>query len=328
MLNSSFKKTILLLYLQFFVIVCPVFSQEPVPVNATAPAQVVVAQNGAHSISGVANEKWSTVKKMWDIVIEFIVKYSFQVLGGIIVLIAGWFLARFAANFIQKFLAPYHLDVTVLKFITGAVNLLVMAFAVIVALGKFGIEIAPLIAGISVIGFATSFALQGPLSNYASGATLIFTKPFKVGDIIEVVDAIGEVADMKLPRTEIKTVDGETIVIPNKHIIGEVIHNHGTYKRVDINVGVGYQADVQKAIDAVKDVLLKDTRITREKPAKVGISEFGDSSINICVRLWCKQDQYWDVLFDTNKNILSAFKNNGIEIPFPQRDVHVYKEQG
>jgi small conductance mechanosensitive channel len=212
-------------------------------------------------------------------------------------------------------------DVTVSKFIVGAVKLAVFSFAVIVALGKFGIEIAPLIAGLSVAGFGLSFALQGPLSNYAAGATLIFTKPFKVGEIIEVADQMGEVLDMKLSRTEIKTVDGNVIVIPNKHIIGEIIHNYSNAKRLDINVGVSYSSNVQKAIDIVRNIITNDKRVVR--PPKVGISEFADSSVNIYARLWCKQDDYWDVLFAINKDILDEFGKQGVEIPFPQRDVHI-----
>lgn len=267
-----------------------------------------------------------TAKSLIGLILEFVVKYSFQVLGGIIVLWVGWFVAKYIAGIVAKLLEKQRIDVTVSKFIVGAAKWAVMVFAVIVALGKFGIETAPLIAGVSVAGFGLSFALQGPLSNYASGATLIFTKPFKVGNIIEVVGVVGEVLDMKLSRTEIKTVDGNTVVIPNKHIIGEIIHNYSDAKRVDINVGVSYKCDVQKAIDIVRDVIQKDVRVVKEP--NVGISAFGDSSVNIYGRVWCKQDDYWNVMFDVNKNILGEFKRQSIEIPFPQRDVHVFQGRG
>jgi len=200
-----------------------------------------------------------------------------------------------------------------------------MAFAVIVALGKFGIEIAPLIAGISVAGFGLSFALQGPLSNYASGATLIFTKPFKVGDIVEVCGVEGQVIDMKLPRTELKTLDGELIVIPNKHIIGEIILNCSDSKRIDITVGVSYNSDIDKVIAVVSKIINDEARIVKTKTPKIGISEFADSSINIYARAWCKQDEYYDVKFAVNKKIFDEFNKNGIEIPFPQRVVHNVK---
>ena len=155
---------------------------------------------------------------------------------------------------------------------------------------------------------------------------LIFTKPFKVGDIIEVAGVMGEVMDMKLSLTELKTVDGEMVVVPNKHIVGEIIHNFSGSKRMDINVGISYKSDVSKAIEVVANTVKEDKRISEVKKPKVGISEFADSSINIYARAWCKQDDYWDVLFDVNKAIFDGFAANGIEIPFPQRDVHLYSD--
>lgn len=290
--------------------------------------QPAFAQAEPESVTAVASEQIETAKHLIELIIEYSVKYSFQVLGGILVLVVGWFVAKYVAQFVGDLLNKKNVDVTVAKFVVGAVKLLIMVFAAIVALGKFGIEIAPLIAGISVVGFGTSFALQGPLSNYASGITLIFTKPFKVGEIIEVAGVGGEVIDMKLPRTEIRTVDGEMIVVPNKHIVGEIIHNYSNQKRVDVTVGVAYKADVDKAIETVRNVIVNNPKVSKAKEPKVGISEFADSSVNIYARLWCQQDEYWDVLFSINKDIFDAFAKNGIEIPFPQRDVHMIRENG
>jgi len=264
-----------------------------------------------------------TTKKIIDLVIEFIVKYSFQVLGGIIVILLGWFTAKIAAKLLHRFLEERKVDVTISKFTVAIVKLGILGFAVLIALGEFGITIAPFIAGLSVIGFGTSFALQGPLSNYAAGATLIFTKPFKVGDIIEVVGVMGEVEDMALARTQLKTVDGTKIVIPNKHIIGEVIHNYTDHKKVDINVGISYDSDVDKAISLVRDIVIQDKRVSQAPEPKVGISQFADSSINIYARVWCKQAEYWDVMFGVNKKINDEFRKAKITIPYPQRDVHI-----
>ncbi len=275
----------------------------------------------------VAATHIDTAKKLFDFLIEFIAKYSLQVLGGIIVLILGWIVSKLVARFIKKLLDLRKVDVTITKFLVGAVKLSIMAFAVLVALGKFGIEIAPFIAGLSVVGFGTSFALQGPLSNYAAGASLIFTKPFKVGDIIEVIKEMGEVVDISLPQTVLKTVDGTVIVIPNKHIIGEIIHNYTDLKKLDIRVGVSYQSNIDKAIDCVRSIIMKDHRTVQHKETKVGIFDLGDSSINIYARVWCKQADYWDVMFSINKCILEEFKKHGIEIPFPQRDVRIHSQK-
>ena len=280
------------------------------------------AQTEVKSITQVASEQIATARGLFDVIAEFFVKYSFQVLGGIIVLVIAWLVTGYIVKIVNNLLDKKKVDVTVSKFIVGTVKLLIMSFAVIVAMGKFGIEMAPLIAGISVAGFGLSFALQGPLSNYASGVTLIFTKPFKVGDIIEVCGVQGEVLDMKLPRTELKTLDGEIIVIPNKHIIGEIILNCSNSKRIDINVGVSYSSDIDKVIEVITNIVNDEDRIIKTKTSKIGISEFADSSINIYARAWCKQSEYLDVKFAVNKKIFDEFNKNSIEIPFPQRVVH------
>lgn len=275
------------------------------------------------NLEELATDQIDTVKNLINLVMEFFVKYSFQVLGGVIVLVLGWFVARFVGNLVLKFFEKKQFDITVSKFIVSGIRLTIMVFAVIVALGKFGIEIAPLIAGISVVGFGTSFALQGPLSNYAAGLSLIFTKPFKVGDIIEVAGVNGEVLEIKVPRTEMRTIDGNMVMVPNKHIVGEIIQNYSVYRRLDINVGVGYKTDVQKAIDIVSGLVNDDKRISK---SNVGISSFEDSSINIYARVWCSQGEYWNIMFDINKKIFNEFVKNGIEIPYPQREVHVYNK--
>jgi len=269
----------------------------------------------------------STAKKIIDLLAEFSVKYSFQALGGIIVVILGWMAAKFIAKFTENFLRKKNIDVTVSKFLVTILKGLVMLFVILVALGKFGITIAPFIAGLSVVGFGASFAVQGPLSNYAAGATLIFTKPFKVGDIIEVTGAMGEVIDMTLARTQLKTLDGTVIFIPNKHVIGEVIHNYSEFKKLDLTIGVSYDSDIDKAIDIIKNVISDEKRVAGHPEPKIGIAEFADSSINIYSRLWCKQSDYWDVIFSINRNIFQEFNNNGISIPFPQRDVHLFGEK-
>ncbi|MFC1807635.1 mechanosensitive ion channel family protein [Candidatus Omnitrophota bacterium] len=284
------------------------------------------AQEQAATTAVFASEI-GTAKKVIDLFVEFCLKYSFQAIGGIIILVLGSIVAKFVAKFLHGVFEKHKVDVTVGKFAISMVKILIIAFAALIALGKFGITIAPFIAGLSVIGFGTSFALQGPLSNYAAGITLIFTKPFKVGDIIEVTGVVGEVQDMTLARTLVKALDGNLIVVPNKQILGEIIHNYSSFKKLDITVGVSYGADIDKAIGIVKNIVLNDKRVSQTPPPKVGISEFADSSINIYSRLWCKQEEYFDLMFDINKSILDEFNRQKITIPFPQRDVHIFNQK-
>jgi small conductance mechanosensitive channel len=275
----------------------------------------------------LTRESVSTIRKILDWIIEAIVKYSFQVLGGIVVLVIGWIIANFVSKFVADFLKKKKIDVTVAKYVVSVSKMVIMLFALIAALSKFGIEIAPFIAGLSVVGLGASLAMQGPISNYAAGAILIFTKPFKVGDLIEVINIAGEVEDMTLPRTILKTVDGDTIVVPNKHIIGEIIHNSSDFKRVDFTVGVSYDSDVDLAVRVIKETIKKDPRVNQAREPKVGITEFAGSSINIFVRLWCKQTEFYDVKFAVNRNILQALRANKIVLPFPQHDVRIIERK-
>lgn len=264
-----------------------------------------------------------TAQEMAYIALDFVSKNILNIIASAVVLLLGWILAKFFGKILQILLLRRKADVTITKFLVDILMLLIMCGAILIALGNFGITIAPFIAGLGALGFGASFALQGPLSNYAAGATLIFTKPFKVGDIVEVNGQVGEVVDMTLARTLMRTLDGTLVIIPNKKVIGEIMHNYSQYKRLDIKVGVAYSADTDKAISLIRGIVASDKRVISHPQAKVGISEFGDSGISLYARLWCKQSDYWDLMFDTNRSVLEAFRKNSINIPFPQREVRI-----
>lgn len=269
------------------------------------------------------NMQMRTAQELAFIVMDFVTKNVTNIVVGAFILLVAWFIAQVVGKAIQIVLLRRKADVTITKFLVDILKFLIIAVAVLITLGNFGITIAPFVAGLGALGFGVSFAFQGPLSNYAAGATLIFTKPFKVGDILEVSGQVGQVEDMTLARTIIRTIDGTRVIIPNKKIIGEIIHNFSEFKLLEIKVGVSYNSDMDKAIAAVKDVVISDKRVMPKPEPKIGISDFGDSSINIYARLWCKQTEYWDLMFDINKAILENFRKQSIAIPFPQRDVHI-----
>ncbi len=320
----TMKKTIILFLFLIFIAPTLVFAQSPDQVNQIVEegAEPITFENAAENLQHEAEKQFTAVKSLIDTVIEYVVTYFFQALGGIIILILGWIAAGYLTNFVTGFLKSKNVDVTVTGFIGGTVRILVMAFAIMVAMGKFGIEIAPLIAGISVIGFGTSFALQGPLSNYAAGISLIFTKPFKVGDIVEVAGEMGQIKDIKLPRTEMINADGSLVIIPNNKIIGEIIQNFSHLKRLDLTIGVSYSSNMDKVLKIINDVVAGE-KLVNEKQPVIGISEFADSSVNIMIRLFTPQAEYWNMKFKLNKAIFEALGKNNIEIPFPQRDIHI-----
>ncbi len=272
------------------------------------------------------NTEPSILHKTIEFITEQGVKYSFQAIGGIVVLVSAWMLSRFVGNWVHRTLVEKKIDVSIVKFIAQAARIAILALGVLMTLSSFGVQIAPLIAGLSVAGVGICLALQGPLSNYTSGATLIFTKPFKVGDIIEVHGYQGEVADISLPRTELYGLDGSRIIIPNKHIIGEVIKNFSEYRKLEINLGVAYDSDINKALQIIETIIKNEKRIPNAEVYKVGIKEFAASSIELQAFVWVPQNKYVDVKFAINQTILEQYRQAGIVMPFPQHDVRIIQK--
>ncbi len=268
-------------------------------------------------------EEIKTVQKMINIVIDFLVNYSFQVVGAIIVLVIGVLVARAVSSFLLKLFEKKEFDVTLSKFIAATVKGIILGFAFIVAIGKFGITIAPFIAALAAMAFGASFAIQGPLANYGAGLVIILTRPFVVGNTIKVSNVSGIVDEVKLGATILTDEDGVKITIPNKHIVGEIIHNSKERKIVEEMVGISYDSDPEKAIQIIKETLETFEDISKEPPPQIGIQEFGDSSINIGLRYWIPTDKYFKILYQVNLSIYKHLKENNIEIPFPQRDVHI-----
>ena len=271
--------------------------------------------------------KLNSVAKLVDWIFEATVKYSFQAIGGLLILFAAWITSRYVSGIVYRKLAERKVDTTVVKFLSQVVRLIVMALGILMMLSSFGVQIAPLVAGLSVAGVGIGLAIQGPLANYAAGATLIFTKPFKLGDIIEVNGFQGEVADITLPRTELNGLDGSRIIIPNKHIIGEVIKNFSEHRKLEINVGVSYDTDVKKALAIIEDIIKREDRIPNHEVYKLGIKEFADSAISLQAFVWVPQDKYTDAKFAINNAIVDRFRSNNITIPFPQRDVRIVENR-
>jgi len=268
-------------------------------------------------------EEIKTIQKLINIVIDFFVNYSFQVVGAILVLVIGVLVARAVSSSLLKFFGKKEFDVTLSKFITTAVKGIILGFAFIVAIGKFGITIAPFIAALAAMAFGASFAIQGPLANYGAGLVIILTRPFVVGNTIKVSDVSGIVDEVKLGATILTDEDGVKITIPNKHIVGEIIHNSEERKIVEQMVGISYDNDPEKAIQIIKEVLEAFHEISKEPPPQIGIQEFGDSSINIGLRYWIPTNKYFKTLYQVNLSVYKHLKAKNIEIPFPQRDVHI-----
>jgi len=268
-----------------------------------------------------------TLQKIIDVVTEFVINYSFQIVGALIILVIGLKLSGWLSRVVLRICDKRGVDVTLAKFFASSIKLLVMTFVIIIAIGKFGISIAPFIAALGALAFGGSFAIQGPLSNYGSGLTLILTRPFVVGNTIKIQGVSGVVDEIRLAATILSTEDGEEITIPNKHIVGEILTNSFENRIIETSVGISYGDDPEQAITVLRQVLAGFTQICREPAPLVGIEAFADSSINIGLRFWVPTKQYFQSLYQVNLEIHKALAAAGISIPFPQRDVHLVSQE-
>ena len=269
----------------------------------------------------------SMVQKLSDTVIDYLVKYGFQVLGGIVIILVGMWLANWVAKFLFNTCRKRQMDVTLAKFLTNAVKGAILVFVFLMAVEKFGVTISPLIATVSAMIFGASFAIQAPLSNYAAGLSVILTRPFSVGNTISVKGVHGVVEEVKLPCTVLMNGDGEKITIPNKDIVGEIVFNSGVHKVVERTVGISYMDNPKKAIGIISETLKGFSKVTQNPPPQVGIDNFGDSSVNIGMRYWAPTQEYYQTLYQVNLGVYEALTKAGITIPFPQREVHIISKE-
>ncbi len=273
-------------------------------------------------------QELETIQKVYNVVVEFIVNYSFQILGAIIILLLGGKLASWTGRIVGNLCEKKGLNITLARFFGNAVKVLVLVFVVILAIGKFGISIAPFVAALGALIFGGSFALAGPLSNFGAGIVIILSRPFIVGNTITVQGVYGVVEEIRLAATVLSNEDGEVITIPNKHIVGEVLRNSFDNRVVETAVGVAYEDDPERAIDAIKRVLAGIEEVCGAPTPQVGLQNFGDSAIEIGLRYWVPTKKHFQTLYRVNLAVHKALAEAGITIPFPQRDVHLKSGAG
>ncbi|MFB1008145.1 MAG: mechanosensitive ion channel, partial [Sulfurospirillum sp.] len=232
------------------------------------------------------DKELQTLQKFYNIVIEFLTNYSFQLLGALIIVIIGWFAAKYAYTLLMRLFESHHFDSTLSKFIANVVKILIFAAMIVIALGKIGISIAPFVAAIGAVSLTAGLALQGSVSNYAAGVLLIISRPFKVGDTLSVAGVYGVVEEIKLSYTVLRNEDEELITVPNKQMIGDVLVNSFDVRVVESSIGVSYEQDPAKAISLIKEVLSGFKDVSKEHKPVVGIAKFGDSSIELGLRYW------------------------------------------
>jgi small conductance mechanosensitive channel len=254
----------------------------------------------------------------------------FRAITFFLILLGFWVLARIARGTVRRGLGRAKLEVSSLArdFFVKSTGRLIMLVGLIIAVAQLGIEIGPLLAGLGIAGFVIGFALQDTLSNFASGLMILVYRPFDVGDAIEAGGVIGAVSQMNLVSTMIMTFDNQLLVVPNNKIWGDVIRNitHQQKRRIDMTFGIGYADDIAKAERVLTEIVTNHEKVLEDPAPVIRLHELGESSVNFIVRPWSNTSDYWDVYWDVTREVKNRFDAEGISIPFPQRDVHIYDD--
>lgn len=259
---------------------------------------------------------------------EMAITYGVKVILAIVIFIVGKFIANVVSNFFKKVMTKRDVDPAVTNFVASLVKWGILIMVVIAALGQVGIQTASFVAIIGAAGLAVGLALQGSLANFAAGVLILVFRPFKVGDFVECAGTAGVVVAIHIFTTELKTGDNKQIIIPNGAVTAGTIVNYSTHptRRVDLVFGIGYSDDIDKAKSVIQGIIDADERILKDPAPTIAVQALADSSVNFVVRPWVNSADYWAVNFDLHEQVKKRFDAEGISIPFPQRDVHIYNE--
>jgi small conductance mechanosensitive channel len=258
-----------------------------------------------------------------DTLAQYAVQYGLQAVVALCIFVAGVMASRWAGNFAQRSLERQTLDPPVRMLMVRIVKIVVLLFTAMIALQTLGVPIAPLVAGVGVAGVGIGLALQGVLSNVMAGLSIIFTKPYKVGEHISLLGVHGDVMVIDIFSTTLMHPDRSLIIIANRKIIGEILHNCGTIRQIHIEVGVAYSTNLDEALTCVRTLVSRHPKVLREPAPFVGVSALGDSAITIEVAPWVAVRDFVTAQAELHQAIVEQFRAQAIEIPFPQRDVHM-----
>ncbi len=298
----------------------PMLAQAGEAAGTTQPAADTTA-DAALTVNDIT--QWLTPEK----IMELLLRYGPPLLLGLLILVAAYFLAGLANRGVRNALTRARLDETLSRFFGKMARYTVLALGVVAALGQMGVEVTAFAAILASAGFAVGMALSGTLGHFASGIMLLIFRPFKVGDVINAGGVTGKVYEIELFTTAIDTFDNRRIIVPNGAIYGSTIENitHHSQRRVDVNVGVSYSADIDKTREVLNNAALSVEGILSDPAHAVVLGDLGASSVNWTVRVWCNTADFWAVKEKTTRAVKKHLGEAGIGIPFPQMDVHLFK---
>ncbi|QFI56424.1 mechanosensitive ion channel domain-containing protein [Aeromonas simiae] len=254
-----------------------------------------------------------------------IIEYCVNIAAALLTLLLGYIAANLISSAVVKVMKGRKLDITITEFVGNILKYAILVFVVIAALGRVGVQTASFVAIIGAAGLAIGLALQGSLSNFAAGFLLIIFRPIKAGEFIEVAGTSGVVQSVQLFTTTLTSGDNKMVVVPNSSILNGTIINFSRMetRRIDMTFGIGYDSDLRKAKQILERLVNEEPRILKNPTATIAVAALADSSVDIVVRPWVKTGDYWGVWFDFHEKVKLAFDAEGIDIPFPQRVVHM-----
>lgn len=267
-----------------------------------------------------------------DKAIEFLIQngptYLFAGTKAVLILFAGYIAGRWLSRKVTSFLTNRGFEPPVRMLVSRVTLLLLLAFAAIFAIENLGFRIGPLIAGLGVAGVGVGLATQGVLGNLVAGLTIIFTKPFRVGEYVSVIGQSGQVETIELMTTILVHGDRSRVIIPNRKIVGEVMHNHGKIRQLDLKVGVSYDSNLAEVSAVIRDVLKNNPRVMKELAPGVGVASLDESCITMSVKPWTTVDDFGPAGTEIYEGLLQKFRERNISIPFPQREIRVLNGNG
>jgi small conductance mechanosensitive channel len=262
-----------------------------------------------------------------DQLIDMALRFGPKILVAVLILIAGVIAGRWVGGATERTLARLELEPPVRLLLVRLLRVAVFVLFAILALQNLGVELLPLIAGLSIAGAGIALATQGVLGNVIAGLTIIFTKPFRVGDYIEIVGVQGQVQVITIFSTILLHPDRSRVVVPNRTLVGEILHNYGRIRQAEVKVGVGYEVDLAQAIAAIRELVAANTRVLAEPAPLVQIVALGDSMVQIALQPWVSVDDYGSVVGELSLAVVDTCRRRGIAIAYPQREVRLLNTQ-
>ncbi len=262
-------------------------------------------------------------------IIDLALPYAIRLVGAVVALIIGLWIIKAITSFTKKTLAKRNIEPTLRPFLISIFNGLLKVLLVVAILSTVGVEMMSFIAILGGVGLAVGLALSGTLQNFAGGVMLIIFKPFKVGDFIDAQGYMGTVHEIQLFNTILKTPDNKLHIIPNGGLSTSSMTNFSTMptRRVDFTFGIGYTDDIAKAKEVIRGLIEQDERILKDPAPFIAVTELADSSVNLVTRVWCERANYWGIYHQMLEKVKLAFDAEGISIPYPQTDVHLFKQK-